>query len=259
MFKPGTYVRYALALPPGSPHQGRLELAQIVGPDDNAPGRVWIRLTAHLVLSVPHIPQRFCLLPNAMIPQAQAAVAVQALGHFEDAIVLLTSAGATVIAAAAPGLAGGAAMMSGLATIGGTAVGGIVIIAALPALSASVGVLKIINRNQNDEVAKDAATASVVAGSIAGSCIVVTAVAEAGAVAGLSGAGITSGLAALGGGAIIEGGAGIAGGLMVSGGLFAIPIALGIVGSLMFNAVRQDTLAQELQVFDNFWSSMGYV
>ena len=76
---------------------------------------------------------------------------------------IIGSAGATAVSAAAPGLYGGAAMMSGLATIGESscgglltavvspAVAGIVTVTAVPAALAGTGLNALVKRFENDK------------------------------------------------------------------------------------------------------------
>ncbi|EPS38699.1 hypothetical protein H072_7542 [Dactylellina haptotyla CBS 200.50] len=180
-------------------------------------------------------------LPRWVIPRARAAIGVippfnlapvlavlQAILRMNNAVDFAVSdVGAAVTAAAVPGVFGGASVMSGLATVGGTvgagAVGGILVVAGGPAMAVGGGICTIIDAVEDDETAAVAGKAGVCAGGACGLAATVTSVYCAG-VTGLSGAGITSGLAALGGGSLAAGGSGMALGLTACCGIFTAPV-----------------------------------
>ena len=116
--------------------------------------------------------------------------------------------------------------MSGLAAIGAQvgagAMGGVIVIAAAPALL-GVAALNVIGQALGSDASTRlvACGAGVVGGGM-GTTGVIMAVSEMGTVAGLSGTGIASGLAALGGVLLAAGGTGMAGGLVVCA---AVPLA----------------------------------
>lgn len=132
---------------------------------------------------------------------------------------LATAAGAlgttaVALSGAAPGLSA-AGIMSGLAGIGGAvgggAVAGIGVIGAAPGLATAT----LMNRtvladpktgDEGEKKVRKLGRAATFAGALAGSAGAITAVSAMGSAAGLSGAGISSGLAALG--AVIGGGMG---------------------------------------------------
>jgi hypothetical protein len=116
-----------------------------------------------------------------------------------------TAAGALGVVSATGAAAGlsGAGIMSGLAAVGGTAIGGVAVLASAPAAITCVAMTKVLGDNKHlPEPERDARRAgryATVAGAAVGTAGSVAAISAAGTVAGLSGAGITSGLAAIGG------------------------------------------------------------
>jgi hypothetical protein len=103
--------------------------------------------------------------------------------------------------------AGGAGMMSGLAAVGGVvgggAVAGIGVLGAAPIAAAQMVMNQVLEddaRLSNEErEARAVGRTMTTVGAVAGTAGTVGTIAAAGSVAGLSGAGITSGLAAIGG------------------------------------------------------------
>lgn len=116
------------------------------------------------------------------------------------------------------GLSGGAAIMSGLAgaggVVGGGAVAGIGMLGATPVVAAQAVMDKVLGDDDRlpsgEREARGVGRAMITVGTFAGTTGTVGTIAAAGSVAGLSGAGITSGLAAIG--SVVGGGmsAGIA-------------------------------------------------
>jgi hypothetical protein len=115
-------------------------------------------------------------------------------------------------------LSGGAAMMTGLAgaggVVGGGAVAGIGVLSTAPIIAAQAVMDKVLSDNDRlpsgEREARGVGRAMIAVGTVAGTTGTVGTIAAAGNVAGLSGAGITSGLAAIG--SVVGGGmsAGIA-------------------------------------------------
>jgi hypothetical protein len=115
-------------------------------------------------------------------------------------------------------LSGGAAMMAGLAgagsVVGGGAVAGIGVLGTAPAIAAQAVMDKVLRDDDRllsgEREARRVGRSMIAVGTIAGTTGTVGTIAAAGSVAGLSGAGITSGLAAIG--SVVGGGmsAGIA-------------------------------------------------
>lgn len=180
-------------------------------------------------------PADVVLKPIRYAREAQAAVE-KASSWIGPAIALAQSAFAPLVvaAAAAPGLAGGAASMSGLASIGAYAgvgaAGGIVIIAAAPAALGAAGVATLARGVGADKNATMAATGAGVVGGGAGVAVV------GWTFIGASGSSITSALAALGGGSIASGGGGMAVGLVLCA---AGPLALcAVTGAAALGAVH---------------------
>ncbi len=135
----------------------------------------------------------------------QVDVAVPTGGTIASAAV---GAGAVATTVAAGGtLTGGASLMSGLATVGsvvgGGALAGVGTFAAAPAVAAAAVVSGLLlpdgeHLERDERTARRAGRVASYAGAAAGSAGAVGAVAAAG-MTGISGAGITTGLAAIGG------------------------------------------------------------
>src|SRR6185503_1717487 len=89
------------------------------------------------------------------------------------------------------------------AAVGGSAVGGVAVLASGPAAITCVAMTKVLGDDEHlPDLERDARRAgryATVAGAALGTAGSVAAISAAGTVAGLSGAGITSGLAAIGG------------------------------------------------------------
>ncbi|KAK6500877.1 hypothetical protein TWF506_003638 [Arthrobotrys conoides] len=218
-----------------------------------------IRSNDRLNLTVVNDPHRLHIIPNSETPAAQRAIGSDDVKKLLEALEMALDVGATVATAAAPGLAGGAALMSGLAAIGGTAVGGILVATSLPAALAGNTLRKIIKRHENNTDSNDAVAVGMITGGVCGGVTVVGSVAAAGTVGGLSAAGITSGLAGLGGGALAAGGWGMAGGLVVCTGIFTVPILS--CGVLAWALVADDNEARSQRQYDAFcqrWHNQGY-
>ncbi|KAF3902230.1 hypothetical protein ABW21_db0209800 [Orbilia brochopaga] len=201
----GTYVLYAFEA------TKQLLYARVESKDDN---HVVLQISArgNVSIQVPREEARFQVLPNDRISDAKRRL--QCDGKWiKDTLEKAFSMGTVATACAAPGLAGGAATMSGLAQIGGLvgggAASGIVLLSAAPAVAAGIGLRKCVGRIENDDVTKNTTTVGIVAGGTVGTAAV------GGTFVGLSGAGITSTLATLGGGTVATGGYGMAGGLAV--------------------------------------------
>jgi hypothetical protein len=115
-------------------------------------------------------------------------------------------------------LSGGAAMITGLAgsgsVVGGGAVAGIGVLGTAPVIAAQAVMDKVLRDDDRllsgEREARRVGRSMIAVGTIAGTTGTVGTIAAAGSVAGLSGAGITSGLAAIG--SVVGGGmsAGIA-------------------------------------------------
>lgn len=115
-------------------------------------------------------------------------------------------------------LSGGAAMITGLAgagsVVGGGAVAGIGVLGTAPVIAAQAVMDKVLRDDDRlpseERQARGVGRAMIAVGTVAGTTGTVGTIAAAGSVAGLSGAGITSGLAAIG--SVVGGGmsAGIA-------------------------------------------------
>jgi hypothetical protein len=111
-------------------------------------------------------------------------------------------------------LSGGAAMMTGLAgaggVVGGGAVAGIGVLGTAPVIAAQAVMDKVLRDDDRllsgEREARGVGRAMIAVGTVAGTTGTVGTIAAAGSVAGLSGAGITSGLAAIG--SVVGGGMG---------------------------------------------------
>lgn len=120
-------------------------------------------------------------------------------------------------AGAAAGVSGGAGIMAGLASIGpGGVLGGVATLASAPTVAANVAIDAMYADDEafesHERHARKAARVSAKVGSVAGAAGTVGTISATGTVTGLSGAGITSGLAAIG--SVVGGG--MAAGVAVS-------------------------------------------
>lgn len=127
--------------------------------------------------------------------------------------------GAVASSGAVVGMSG-SGVMSGLATVGGAvgggAVAGIVALGAAPATLSCVAMRQILaddpTASDEERTARTIGRTATVAGAVAGSASAVGAVSALGTVGGLGGAGIASGLAAIGGSV----GGGMAAGVVIT-------------------------------------------
>ncbi|KAF3319341.1 hypothetical protein TWF173_003783 [Orbilia oligospora] len=126
-----------------------------------------IRSGGRLSLIVENDSNRIQVLPNSRTPEAEAVLENDDIDKVLEALETALDVGATVAAAAAPGVAGGAAIMSGLAAIGGSAVGGILVVAGVPAFMAGNTIRKVIKRHENNTDTND----TVVVGTVTGKFI----------------------------------------------------------------------------------------
>lgn len=147
---------------------------------------------------------RWCVADDHFSPQVNGAVSATAV----VASAGVGLGGVSVIGAV--GYAGGmsaASIMSGLATVGGAvgagAVGGLVALGAAPGVLSALAMRKALHDdetlNSDERASRKMGRSSAVAGAAGGSVAGIAAVGATGVVTGLSGAGITSGLAAVGG------------------------------------------------------------
>ncbi|KAF3248335.1 hypothetical protein TWF192_006330 [Orbilia oligospora] len=115
-------------------------------------------------------------------PEAEAVLENDDIDKVLDVLKTALDVGVTVAAAAAPGVAGGAALMSGLAAIGGSAVGGILVVAGVPAFMAGNTLRKVIKRHENNTDTNDTVVVGMVTGGIVGSATAVGSVFAGGSV-----------------------------------------------------------------------------
>jgi hypothetical protein len=131
-----------------------------------------------------------------------AGVAVS--GATASGAAVAGSIGVVSVIGAEVGLSG-AGMMSGLASVGGIVGGGAVVgvgvLGAVPGIIAKVAMDQVLQDDKNltpsERSAREVGRHMTTAGAVAGSASAVGAIAACGSVAGLSAAGVTSGLAAI--------------------------------------------------------------
>lgn len=136
----------------------------------------------------------------------------EAADNINDGIKFVDNA--STVRSVAQGLAaggamatGGAGMMSGLAAVGGVvgggAVAGIGVLGAAPTAAAKMVMNQVLEDDDRlsdeEREARAVGRAATTVGAVVGTAAPVVAISTFGSVAGLSGAGITSGLAAIGG------------------------------------------------------------
>lgn len=247
----GTYV---IVAPPGTQ---RMRYGQVDVKNGNT---VIVELTSGVYLSLPsHHVQ---ILPNAEVSRAREIMTslVQANATLLLALELATAAPNIVLINAATGLSGGAAIMNGLAVIGSSAMGGIVLLSSAPSALSALALAELCSAIENDGLTAEITEVAGVAGVIVSGVTTVAAVYTEGAVVGLSAAGITSGLAAIGGGAVASGGLGMVGGLVICC-LSSICVAGGVTGAawLVSHAVRQMQIRADYVRFLAQWRGNGYL
>lgn len=184
---------------------------------------------------------RWCVTGDHRSAQVNAANATGAVA----ATTTAAAAGGLGVITAVGEVAGlsGAGIMSGLATAGGTigagAVGGLVVLGAAPG-TISAAVMNVALRDDpalaaSERSARKIGRRASVAGAAGGSVAGVAAVGAAGSVAGFSAAGITSGLAAIGG---IVGGGMAAGSAIVIAGPAVAAAGVGYVAYRVARRIR---------------------
>jgi hypothetical protein len=204
--KPGTYVICAVE-PVKKLLFGRVET--------ELPDRIVAEVRYGVYITVPR--SQVQRLPNSQVDSAK-----HAMSHPPGTDKLVAEVAA--MAAAMPVMVFGGALQAGLSgakimqalkSLGGTPVGGIIVLSSAPALLSAVALDKLCANLENDSITKKVVgaagttgqsvriqterLANALSGAIAGTSIAVVAVSEAGTVVGLSASGITSGLAAIGG------------------------------------------------------------
>ncbi|KAJ6552919.1 hypothetical protein B0H19DRAFT_1263359 [Mycena capillaripes] len=261
----GTYVVYALTTP-NQPAPGHIHYAQIMRIDTtNNIHIVTLCVSVNLPMLLVPWPgnpvQRFSILPNHLVQTARLAIqaplgsqVMEALGISMAATAAMWAASAPsiVLAAAAPGLWGGAALMNGLAAVGGTAMGGIAVISVAPAAVGAETINRLVNAIDNDDETKKATKIATRTTSAVAASASVAAVPIVGG--SLSAAGITSGLAGVG--SVVGGG--MAAGIIVCA--VAPLLAVGAVGGTIMwvtTCIRQRTLKREYNAFLNRWNGYG--
>lgn len=160
------------------------------------------------------VPQEDLDKAKTVVDSAIAAHQILWLTSVEGMKIVVTSA-------AAEGLFGAASVTSGLSALGGDSMaaggagmaGGIVVVAAAPSLLTAHTIYNLCSAMENNSTTPTVVALSGAGGAVLGTSVGVVMVVESGTVAGLSASGITSGLAALGGGSVASGGAGMLGGL----------------------------------------------
>ncbi|MGB2928416.1 MAG: hypothetical protein WBB70_05835, partial [Desulfobacterales bacterium] len=122
----------------------------------------------------------------------------------------ILAAGSFTLVSSAGEVAGlsGAGIMSGLAALGpGGVIGGITTLTVLPSILSNIAVNKTLKDyeylSQEERISRKVGRIAAKVGTAVGTVGTVGAISIAGPVTGLSGAGITSGLAAIGGGMIV--------------------------------------------------------
>ncbi|KAF9039616.1 hypothetical protein BDZ89DRAFT_1213062 [Hymenopellis radicata] len=223
---------------------------------ENASGTYSVQFSTQHTLNAVD-PVLICQLPKSLIRPAEKAIrdgASKIVKAFKDA----SAAEVTIVigSAAGAGLSGGAATMSGLATlgsiVGGGAVSGVAVVSMGPIATTSKGMQMIVKANENDRTTGNIAAGTCVATGIASSTLGATPIISAsGTVIGLSGPGIASGLAAIGGTML--------GGVAV---IAAASTGVGLVGGLIAwgitSAVRQDAIGDEYSDFIDAGRRLGY-
>lgn len=174
---------------------------------------------------------RWCKTGDHASAQVSAATAAGG-GVAGGATATAAAVGIVSAAGAAAGLSG-AGVLAGLASVGsvvgGGATAGVAILAAAPALIATVATRRAFRDDaalpEQERGARRVARGSTLAAAAVGTAGSIAAISAAGTVAGLSGAGIASGLAAIGG-------------TMVGGVVVAVAAPALIAGAIGYFAYR---------------------
>jgi hypothetical protein len=129
---------------------------------------------------------------------------IEFIHNTKTAVKVAQGMGAAVaVGGATAGLSGGASIMAGLAAIGGSAVGGIGVLGVAPTAAATMMMNQVLEDDDRlsdqERDARAVGRTATKVGAVVGTAAPVVAISTFGSVAGLSGAGITSGLAAIGG------------------------------------------------------------
>lgn len=197
------------------------------------------------------------LLPDHEVEKAKACL--NATWSAGKIVRVAMSTALLVVGAAAPGLYGGAAYTSGLVAIGGSMVGGIVVVSMVPALMTSVALRTLAIELQNDDVTANLTGIAGVVGGLIGTGVAISMVSSSGVVVGLSGTGIMSGLAALSGGSIAAGGSGVSGGLIACVGMACFgALIVGSVAYVMVSAIRQKQITTEYEKKRREWEAAEF-
>jgi hypothetical protein len=162
--KAGQYVVCASSTPTNIPRLWRGIVECIL----KGNGHYMVQIASQIYVQIPPNVNQIALLPNAEVGMAKTALNRQFTADEVDALV---AGGATVAAITASGGAvastvglGAASVMQGLAAAGGTAVGGILIIASTPALASYSFINAACKASENDETTKDAVNEACAAG-----------------------------------------------------------------------------------------------
>lgn len=154
----GQYILYALK------GVNRLLYARVTKMKDDNHIDIELRNNGRVTLIATNDSNRVQVLPNSLRPAAQRALECDDVERILKVLETVLGVEATVVSAAAPGLVGGAALMSGLTAIGGSAVGGILVTAGVPAALAGNTLRKIIKRHENNTASNNAAVVGMMAG-----------------------------------------------------------------------------------------------
>lgn len=172
---------------------------------------------------------RWCKTGHENSDQVERVVTV-AVGASIARLASSAMVGAVAVAAI-EGTWGGAATMSGLAALGGSATGGLLAVAAAPAAAATVAAHRLLRDDeclpQAERTARRAGRQASTAGALGGVGLSLAVVSGAG-VPGLSAVGITTGLAALGGTML--------GGLLLVG---LVPAATAMLAGIAIHRLRR--------------------
>lgn len=216
----------------------------------------------HILLVVPLDRTRFQTLPNRLVNKAKESYQLKSIKDLPAVVKKAFKSGdvpiPTVISAtSAVGVYGGAELMKRyqIITLGykGGAPLGVLGLAALPGVALSGYAVQKVAELENDPVTAMISKVGLAIGNAAGLAAACTAVSKAGPVAGLSGRGIVTGLAALGGRR------GITMGLVACSGLFAM-VCMAVGGAVwgVTRRLRRNGLDNEYKKFMDRWRSSGY-
>jgi len=238
--KPGTYVVCAVE------NVEKLLLGRVER-ELSSPDRIVAEIHNSVYITLPRF--RVQRLPNRQVDAAKHAMnhPIATAAGVADLVAL-----ALVVPVMILETGSGGAILRVLSALGGSGVGGIIIISVAPAGLSATALERLCAKRENDSVTKKVVGAASATGVVVGTSVAVAAVSEAGAVVGLSASGMTAGLSAIGGSMV--GGLAVCALIAASG-----VVVVGGVTWIVTNKVQQHKLEGQYRRFLQHWRGQGYM